>query len=124
MTWGIKTCNCNANLPVTIIVSGLSVQSVAHDIVEIQKRGIVMVVLEIYFTPIETVICVGTREWPVQTSFKTRTTSMTLHKVRAMELAKNLKSHNSKFWLCSEQCWLQSDVTRTATVGSTLKWVR
>ena len=52
-SWGIK--------PQTATVS------VVHDVAEI-------LVLEICFTSIKIVICVGTREWPVQTSLKTETT--------------------------------------------------
>ena len=28
-----------------------------------------------------------------------------------MQLAKNMKTHNSQFWLCNEQNWLQSKIT-------------
>ena len=34
-----------------------------------------------------------------------------LHTGQAMQLAKNMKTHNSKFWLCNEQHWLQSKMT-------------
>ena len=33
------------------------------------------------------------------------------HKVQAMQLAKNMKTHNSQFWLFNEQHWLQSNMT-------------
>ena len=56
------------------------------------------VVLEIGFTFIKIVICVGTRGRPAQTSVKTgdnidcqHVDHFTLNKVQAMELAKNVK---------------------------------
>ena len=49
-------------------------QSVVHTIGENQKRGVVKVVLEICSTSIKIVICVESRECPVQTSVKTGTT--------------------------------------------------
>ena len=52
------------------------------------------------------------------TSVKTKTrliavTLITLspHEVQAMPLAENRKTHNSQFWLCNEQHWLQSNMT-------------
>ena len=36
---------------------------------------------------------------------------LALHKVQAMQLAKNMKTHNSEFWLRNEQHRLQSNVT-------------
>ena len=52
----------------------LSAVSVVHTIGENQKRGVVKVVLEICSTSIKNVICVESRECPVQTSVKTGTT--------------------------------------------------
>ena len=45
---------------------------------------------------------------------------LTLRKVQAMELTKNMKRTVRNFGLRGEQHWLQSNVTRTTTVGSTL----
>ena len=36
---------------------------------------------------------------------------LALHTGQAMQLAKNMKTHNSQFWLCNEQNWLQSKMT-------------
>ena len=36
---------------------------------------------------------------------------LALHKLQAMELAKNMKTHNSQFGLCNEPHWLQSNMT-------------
>ena len=36
---------------------------------------------------------------------------LALHKVQATQLVKNIKAHNSQFWLCDEQHWLQSNIT-------------
>ena len=81
------------------------------------------VVLEIGFTSIKIVICVGTRGLAAQTSVKTRDNidcrhvdHLSLNEVQAMELAKNVKRQNSQFWLCIESYWLQSNMTRTTTV--------
>ena len=52
----------------------VSALNLSYTVAEIEKRGIVKVVLEICFPSIKIVTCVGTRERPVQTSFKTETT--------------------------------------------------
>ena len=36
---------------------------------------------------------------------------LALHQVQAMELVKNMKTHNSQFGLCNEPHWLQSNMT-------------
>ena len=36
---------------------------------------------------------------------------LALHTGQAMQLVKNMRTHNSKFWLCNEQNWLQSNMT-------------
>ena len=36
---------------------------------------------------------------------------LALHTRQAMQLAKNMKTHNSQFWMCNEQHWLQSNMT-------------
>ena len=33
------------------------------------------------------------------------------HKVHALQVAKKMKTHNSQFWLCNVQHWLQSKMT-------------
>ena len=58
----------------TIIASSFHTQSVVHTIAENRKRGVVQVVLEICSTSIKIVICIESRECPVQTSVKTGTT--------------------------------------------------
>ena len=45
---------------------------------------------------------------------------LALHKVQAMELTKNMKTHNSQFGLCSEQHWLRSNMTAVCPRLSTV----
>ena len=52
------------------IIASFHTQSVVHNMAEMQKRGVVKVVLEICSTSIKVVICVESRECPEQTSFK------------------------------------------------------